>query len=112
MLGSLNHSPGQTVTLFFQLLNSNFERVDGYANPKIERIILPNLNIASGYPVEMTKLDTGLFYYKFTLLPGATYVGSYLVDISWIDPDSAVEKKDFYQIVVTAPLGNYSFSAG
>ena len=106
----LNYSPGQQVTLVFETLNSLGARADGYGHPSIVRIIFPNLSLASGYPQTMTRLDVGLFNFQFALPVLATAVGSYIVDVTYLDPDSGNPKSTFFQIVVTAPYGQYSAS--
>lgn len=106
----LNYNPGQQVTLVFETLNSLGERSDGYGTPLVTRIIFPNLSSASGYPASMTRLDVGLFIFGFTLPTMATAVGSYIADIAYLDPDTGTPKSTFFQIVVTAPYGQYSAS--
>jgi hypothetical protein len=164
---TLSYSPGQTATVFLEVLDVNGERadntfldgyyssidgytfgiidgyvaafidgyivntiidgyitqnIDGYVNasidgyvtsshfPTITRIIFPDLTATSGYPVRMVKLDTGLYYYQFTLPTGATAVGSYLVDISYTDPSTLYTKTALYQIAVNAPYGQFSIA--
>jgi hypothetical protein len=104
----LNASPGQTVTLVFQTLDGYGQRADGYAPPAITRIIFPNLSLASGYPQNMTRLDVGLYNFKVILPPLAASVGSYIVDVSYIDPATMHVQMTFFQIVVSAPFGQYS----
>lgn len=106
----LYHNPGQVVTVAFETLNSLGARADGYSNPVVTRVIFPNLSLATGYPQTMTKLDTGLFKITFTLPSLASSVGSYIVDITYYDPDSGLPKQTFVQVVVTAPMGQYTAS--
>lgn len=108
----LYHSPGQTVTILFETFNTDGYRADGYALPQISRIVFPSLATASSYPANMTKLSDGLYYHKFTLPTGASAIGSYIVDISYTDPASPTVKNALVQVVVTAPFGNYSITAG
>lgn len=104
----LNASPGQTATIVFQTLDGYGQRADGYAPPVITRIIFPNLSLASGYPQNMTRLDVGLYNFKIVLPPLATSVGSYIVDVTYFDPTTMLIQMTFFQIVVSAPFGQYS----
>lgn len=112
----LSYTPGQRVALIQQVLNIDGYRQDGYSftysgplgAPVIARIILPNFTLSDGYPVAMTKLDTGLYVYAFTLPAGAHAVGTYIVDIYWYHPTTHQLQQDFIQLTVTAPYGIYS----
>lgn len=105
------YSPGSQATIFFETLDAAGARSDGYGViPSITRILFPDLTIAVGFPQNMTKIDTGLFRYVFTLPTGSSGVGSYLVDISYQDPADFYIKSTFRQIVVTSPAGAYSIS--
>lgn len=111
----LNYSPGQQATIVYQILNSLGERsdsFDGYGGPglppTIERIIFPNLSLAAGYPQAMTRLDVGLFIAQFTLPLLASSVGTYIVDITYNNPDTGLFENDFIQVNCQAPFGAYT----
>ncbi len=126
----LFYSPGQLVTLVTETFDTNGVRADGYVDgyidldgymdgyidsyhhPMVARLVLPDFSEDADYPAHMTKLDTGLYYYQFTLPKGATAVGSYLADISYTDPVTLYTKTLLYQILVTAPYGIFSASPG
>jgi hypothetical protein len=110
----IQHNPGQTVTVTLQILNSLGARTDGYDgyDGYIDFIIFPNLILAAGYPSAMTRIDTGLYVHYIVLPPGAAAVGTYIVGTAWKDPDTGLKKQDIYQIVVTAPFGQYSVAPG
>lgn len=112
MSQTLFHSPGQQVTILLQILDSNGQRADGYQTPTVDRVLVPSLAEASGYPADMTKIDTGLYYHRFTLPNGASAVGTYIVDLSWPDPDTMIFKTDVVQVVATAAYGLYSVTPG
>ena len=119
MVQTIQHSPGQTVTIFVEVFNfigsptdGYLVPADGYTVPSVKAIYFPNLTAAAGYPATTIKLTTGLYYYKFTLPTGASSVGSYLVLVSWTDPNGITLKFQRYHIVVTAPFGSYSVSPG
>lgn len=106
---TLYHNPGQIVTVVFETLNAAGIRSDGYSFiPSVTRVIFPNLSLAMGYPQNMTRLDVGLFNFKFTLPGQASSVGSYIVDINYQNPDTGQPKQTFVQVVVTAPFGQYT----
>lgn len=117
--------PGQVVTLVFETLNDGYRSdgynvlfgtadgygVDGYYNlPVVERVLFPNLTPASGYPKKWTKIDTGLYTFQFTLPTGSTAVGSYIVDTEYIDPLSGDIFETFFQVICSAPFGQFSVS--
>lgn len=114
MSNILQYSPGQTVTIALQILNSLGERADGYDgyDGYVDFVLFPNLMAAAGYPAPMTHINTGLYVFHFTLPTGATAVGTYLASVFWLDPDTSILKQDLYQIVVSAPFGIYSVSPG
>ena len=45
------------------------------SDPRVERIIAPNLTNLSGFPVPMNELKTGVYYYEITL----STIGNYTV---------------------------------
>ncbi len=109
----LNHAPGQGVSIVFEILDASGIRADGYGSttPTINKVIFPNLSLATGYPTSMTKIATGLYIYKFTLPSTASAVGTYIVDLSYYDPDTTNLKQTFIQVVCSAPYGQYSVSS-
>lgn len=118
MSNILSYSPGQTATIIHQVLNVDGYRSDGYnfidsgpaGAPMIARIVYPDFSLAPNYPVAMTKLDTGLYTFSFTLPSGAVSVGLYIVDIYWYHPTTHVLQQDLVQIIVTSPFGQYSIT--
>lgn len=113
----LAQMPGQNVTIIHQVLNIDGYRQDGYivpgysgpnGEPVIARIVLPKFTLATGYPVTMVKLDTGLYAYSFTLPQGAASVGLYVVDIYWYHPTDFALQQDYVLVNVTAPFGLYT----
>lgn len=107
---TLYFSPGEKVTIFLDTFNTNGVRADGYDLPVVTRIIFPDLSLASGFPTNMTKLDTGLYYFRFTLPLNATAVGSYLVDVTYTNVAGDKQFQTLYHIIVSAPFGNFSVS--
>jgi hypothetical protein len=109
----LSYFPGQTVTIYLETTDGyNGVRTDSATMPVVTRIIFPSLTLSSGYPQDMTKLDTGLYYHHFILPTGADAVGSYLVDVEFTNPQNNLLNSVTYQVVVTAPFGNYSATIG
>jgi hypothetical protein len=107
----LYHNPGQSVTLVLETHDSDGYRSDGYLFPVVDRIILPALTLAADYPQSMIQLDTGLYYYKFTLPTGAASFGTYIADVTFDDPATGNTTTIAYQIVVTAVTGNFGFNS-
>ena len=112
----LSQMPGQVVTIVHQILNADGYRVDGYSPsgsgldtaPVIARVVLPNFTLASNFPVQMIKLDAGLYSYNIQIPHGAISVGLYIVDIYWYHPDTFSLQQDVVLINITAPFGIYN----
>lgn len=108
----LNYAPGQTVTFYIEVKDGyTHQRTDDGYVPVVTRIIIPGFNLASGYPLSMTRFDVGLYYFQFILPIGAAAVGTYFVDIVYMDPDSLLLVNDSIQIIVTAPYGVYGITS-
>ena len=107
----LFQSPGQQVTLVLETLDG-YQRADSPVLPSIVRVFFPTLTLASGYPQNMVRISTGFYVFTFGLPQGATSVGTYVVDVAWQDPHTGNPAQTYYQVVVTAPFGNYSVTAG
>lgn len=112
----LTHFPGQVVTIFLETVNATGVRADGYTLPDgypvVTQILKPDFTPIDGYTYNMTQIETGVYYYQFTLPRGATAIGSYLADVTYVDPADSVQKQQLYQITVTSPYGNFSTSVG
>lgn len=108
----LNYTPGQQVTFYQEVKDGYNQRTDDGYIPVVTRIILPSFSLAAGYPQAMTRLDVGLYYFQFILPVGAAGVGTYFVDITYMDPDTTLMVNDSRQIIVTAPFGNYGVTIG
>jgi len=120
MVQILSYSPGQTATLFLETKNYDGYytdgyyldgyNIDGYESPVFKRLIGPLFTLDGYYPQPMVKFDTGIYYYKFILPTGAAAIGSYFADIAYREPDTKLLKFVSYQIIVSAPYGNYNIS--
>lgn len=110
----LSYFPGMQATIFLETLDQYGQRTndgyDGYSTPVVTRILLPGFTLATGYPQPMTQLDVGLYTFQFTLPIGAISIGSYLVDVAYMDTAGYVNYQT-YQIIVTAPFGNYTIGS-
>ena len=115
MTTQLYYFPGQKATVFLET-KDGYARADagtpfdGYAEPVITRIIFPDLSLAVGFPQPMIKLDTGLYFFQFTLPTGAASVGSYLVDVTYNVPNTGYFTTNIFKIIVTAPFGNFGMT--
>lgn len=107
----LTAAPGQQCTIFLETFDG-YQRADSGIIPSVVRVLFPNLSAAAGYPQPFTRIGAGLYVFSFTLPTGATSVGSYLVDVAWNDPDSGLPAQTYYQVIVSAPKGNYSVTTG
>jgi hypothetical protein len=107
----LQYSPGQVATVTISVFDSDDVLADGYSVPSITKIIMPNLASASGFPVDMTKISTGIYQYKFQLPSGASAVGSYVVVVSYTTPTED-SKNEVIELQVNAPFANFSVSPG
>ncbi len=119
MIQALSYFPGQIATVFLEV-------TDGYSNvredsltiPSVVRVIFPDLSLAPSYPQDMTRLDVGLYTFQFTIPKGASAVGSYLIDVQYSLPQNfgGDPGDDFssaaFQIIVTAPFGNFGTTIG
>ena|ERR1700722_12631187 len=111
MTNFLNYSPGQTATIYQEVIDGyTGARVsDGYV-PVVQQIIGPNFIPLVGYPQTMTQIDAGLFYFQFTIPSGASSVGTFLVDIAYLNPVNMMVNNETYQVIVNAPYGNYGIT--
>ena len=109
----LQYFPGQVASIFLQTLDGYGNRSDSNTLPVITRVISPNLTLICGYPVNMNRFDVGLYFSQIRLPNGAQSVGSYLVDVQFDNPaDGYAPNHEIYQIIVNAPYGQFSVSAG
>jgi hypothetical protein len=103
----LQYTPGMQATIFFELKDGYGRRMDDGYVPVVQQIVLPGFTTASGYPQNMVELDTGLYYFQFTLPVGAVAVGSYLVDVAYLNAVTGYVNNEIFQIVCYAVSGNY-----
>jgi hypothetical protein len=114
----LYYFPGQKATIYLETKDGYGQRADsglphdGYATPEITRVIFPDLSLAAGFPQSMIKLDTGLYYFQFTLPKGGSSIGSYLVDVTYNAPGTTAFFQKIFQLIVNAPFGNYGTTVG
>jgi len=113
----LYYFPGQKATVFLETKDGYVRAdaslpFDGYAVPVITRVVFPDLSLAAGFPKPMIKLDTGLYFFQFTLPTGGSSVGSYLVDVTYNVPNTSYFTTKLYQLIVTAPFGNFGVTVG
>jgi len=120
----LYYFPGQKATIFLETFASDgYTRADvtvpidgyvdddGYAAPLITRVVFPDLSLAADFPQIMIKLDIGLYYFQFTLPFNGNSIGSYIVDVSYIHPETGGTYTKLYQLITNAPYGNYSVTS-
>lgn len=103
----MQSSPGSAVSIILETKINN-QRIDGYSTPFVSKVILPDLSLSPIYPINMIRIDTGIYYHRFVLPSGIAAVGNYLVDVSWTDTENN-SFKELYQVVVS-PSSGTSFS--
>lgn len=105
----LNYFPGNVAALFLEITDGYVQykyRADGYA-PIVTRVIKPDATLMSGFPVLMTHLDTGLYTYSFILPSGASSIGNYYAEVSYVDLNSGLIQLKGYHLIVSSAFGNY-----
>lgn len=103
-------NPGQTITLSVQVLDGYGARADGYQEPTVDFIRMPNGTFAAGYPSSMTIVETGVYIHSVTLPSGASGLGTYIVSATWPHPDTGMFQGELFMINVSLPFGNSSVS--
>lgn len=122
MTDILSYFPGMKVTVFLETKDADGYRANSATTPVVTRIFgfnsLDGYTLydgyikTDGYQQNMTKIDTGLYYVNVTLPKGASSVGCFLIDVTYTNPLNNKPNKQTYQIVVTAPFGNFSTTIG
>lgn len=107
---TLVYTPGQKVTIFLEILDLDGYRVNPSLTPSVSRIFLPDLTLSLGFPLDMIQVDVGLYTFQFTLPTGALAVGSYLIDVEYINPISDDLNTKLYQVICNAPFGNFGIA--
>ena len=106
----LFHTPGQKVTMFLETFGSDGYRANCPGLPIVNQIILPNLE-EDGYTLPtFTLVDVGIYRVQYTLPKGSVSIGSYLVDVSFTAPGTSTPRQQLFQIICTAPFGNYGLT--
>ena len=107
---AINTNTGQTVRLVSQVLDGySGARVDGYT-PIVTSVFFPDLTAAAGYPMAMTRVDTGLFVHGLVIPTGATALGTFVASVFYIQPNTGQEVWDTFLIQVGRPFGNASIT--
>lgn len=103
-MGAANYifaNTGQLVRLVVQTLDG-YNRVDGYV-PVVESVLFPDLSLAAGYPLQMTRLSTGLYAHGLQLPLGADALGTYVASVYWEENEQP--KWETFAINVSRPFG-------
>lgn len=109
MSGNLYYTTGQKVTFYKEVLNSHQQLVDDGYVPVVTRIISPTLTMLPGYPQNMTRLDIGLYAFQFV---APSTIGTYFVDIVYLNPSNNMLVSDSRQIIISPPLGRFGIFSG
>lgn len=108
MVTSLFANPGQKVIIGLQVTDSTGALHDGYQAPTVDFVSMPDGYMASGYPVNMSEITSGIWKHSLTVPPGRSGVGSYLISCSWPHPDTAIFQNELFILNVALPFGNTS----
>ncbi len=110
MTSAISANPGQTVTLAIQVIDGAGVLGDGYQDPTVDFVRLPNGTLAAGYPVGMTEITQGIWVHSLVIPTGWTAQGTYVVSCSWPKPGTAAMQNQLFIIHVALPFGNSSVS--
>lgn len=98
----MNHGPilycglGQIATIILHLKKDP-------QNPRIDRVLNPELKPILGFPLPMFKLikeEDGIFAARFKLPHASSECGTYLCLVKWFDSDEQIEKREIYTIIL------------
>lgn len=92
-------APNQSINLIFTVLNSLQQRTNAVSLPIVTNVYKPDITLLSGFPLEMTNIDVGLYLFNIILPMGQAAIGTYIINISWIDPDTLKQRQTHYQII-------------
>lgn len=73
---------------------------DGYYVPVVQKVVFPDLSLATNYPRPMSRIGVGLYSYGLQLPSGITAVGTYVASVSWTERGSS-QPSDFESGYVT-----------
>jgi len=98
-------NPGQTVTIVVQTLDGYGERVDDNI-PVVTDIFFPDRTPADNFPQNMVKIDTGLYTFNVNIPSGSDYLGTFIANVKFNDPDTGNVVWQVFTINVARPFGN------
>lgn len=96
--------PNQQTNFIFEVVNSIGERADSATGVVINKIYTPTFSLLSGYPQSLNKLDVGLYSFYITLPIGDENIGSFIVDLEWLYPNTNQLNQTYYQIISKRPI--------
>lgn len=106
---SLFANAGETVRVVIQSLDGYGNRADGYV-PIVSQVLFPDLSSAVGYPVEMMRVDTGLYLHGLVLPPGADTLGTYIVSVFFLQPVTGQPIWETFTIQASKPFGTVALT--
>ena len=107
-MNTLYYTPGQKATVVLETVGADGYRMDSPQIPTVAHIWDPSLQLIDGYAGDMTQVSTGLYVFYYEIPKGAAAVGSYLIDVTYLDPVTSGAQEIIYQLIVNAPYGIYS----
>ena len=100
-------NPGQTVRLAVQVTDGYGSRVDGYV-PQVDSVYFPDLSKSTGYPLAMSRIETGLYVHGLVLPADTASLGTFIVSVLSTNPATGGLAWEIFSIHVARPFGNSS----
>jgi hypothetical protein len=99
------------LTGFPVTLTATVRDIDGYLAdpstiPVVEFIVDPNGDALPGYPVDMTRIDVGIYEYDLDIPAGLANIGTYTVSIIWPFPGTNEPQYLYITVFASYPLRN------
>jgi hypothetical protein len=104
-MGAANYifaNTGQLVRIVVQTLDGYGNRVDGYI-PIVDSVLFPDLSVAVGYPLDMTRIGVGLYAHGLQLPTGADALGTYVASVFLVENN--ISNWETFAINVARPFG-------
>ena len=113
----LYYTPGQKATMMLETFGSDGYRANCSSLPIVHKIYLPDLSL-DGYTVDgyvlptFSNVDVGLYRLQYTLPKGSASIGSYLIEASYLHPTTQIPRQELFQLICSAPFGNFGLTTG
>lgn len=92
-------APKKTLTVAFEILNAAGMRANSSSTPVVEKIYAQDFSLVGGYPKNMIQVGVGLYSFDFVTVAGPSALGTYIVDLSWSNPDTNLMNQTAIQVI-------------